>query len=1001
MLENDFLHPSDACRGTDFWMLNDALDDRELVRQMHTMREHGVASVIARTYIGLRSDYPGKDWMHKMHIVVDEAEKLGMTIFLQAGYMPEAVLNLPEEYSLGAVGCFPKGEGTGEILDSFGPWEYRLNPTKTILDMLSPEACAFYVRQSYEEMWKDFRDAYGKAVPSMWVDEPSYAKATLPWTKNLPKAYQALWGEEFPFASIHLLFADGEGDGLFRVRFWRTVLHLMKNAYFRSVRDWGHQNGIAFSGHLMAEDTMESQIRATCFTMPMYKYFDIPGIDYLTASMDWRDDAILPTDPWSKCQGEYGPFNTPLQCSSAAHQAGRNVILAEMYGVSVENMNFRDQKYMFDHFASLGINHRSVHGMFYSLRGRGKRAYPPHVLDYQPYWEKYGYLADTVARESAFLRAGKPFSDMVLIHPMETAFSLYHAGSPLPEKENHSLKAFDRKFNLILRSMLGWQTAFELGDEDTIAEEGAAEENGLFRIGQMTYRTVILPPMTWIRETTLRLLQKYLRAGGRVIVLERFPTRTDSGAVCGEEALAGAVFAPSLSALKKELDQSPRAWRFQGEREGAPVQILCRRDENRLNFFILNRDCHDPVSGTLILPGEWRCRRFEAADGGIRPESACQAAGETRVEIRLAAGEAEMLECAPGGEERKDTPARCAWEEMKLTGGWRVERENPNGLLLEMFRFARGDEALSAKTYPILTIQAILLGENYTGPVTLETSFRTAVRISSPHLSTECPEEQEITLDGRKISSVPDGIWRCHAFKTLPLPDLAPGEHVLRIHRHFEPQRKPVSAVTSLFENLGGVELEPMTLLGDFAVSSAAEPPMNGCVRLNPDFTITEEKPECVSDLITAGYPFYCGNVRLRCAFRIEDDSRTYEFSLGALHGACAEVLVNGVSCGILAWAPFRLKLKGVKRGENELTIRLFGTLRNALGPWHRPSGAIGSCWAGYAAPNQPWEGAKNPQTGVLDPTWFEHREDDTLGWTESYLLLPFGIEGAAIRGAL
>ena len=62
----------------------------------------------------------------------------------------------------------------------------------------------------------------------------------------------------------------------------------------------------------------------------------------------------------------------------------------------MENMNFRDQKYMFDHFASLGINHRSVHGMFYSLRGRGKRAYPPHVLDYQPYWEKYGYLADTV-----------------------------------------------------------------------------------------------------------------------------------------------------------------------------------------------------------------------------------------------------------------------------------------------------------------------------------------------------------------------------------------------------------------------------------------------------------------------------------------------------------------------------------------------------------------------------------------------------------------------------
>ena len=110
MLENDFLHPSDACRGTDFWMLNDALDDHELIRQMHTMREHSVASVIARTYIGLRSDDPGEDWMHKMHIVADEAKKLGMTIFLQAGYMPEAVLNLPEEYSLGAVDCFSKAQ---------------------------------------------------------------------------------------------------------------------------------------------------------------------------------------------------------------------------------------------------------------------------------------------------------------------------------------------------------------------------------------------------------------------------------------------------------------------------------------------------------------------------------------------------------------------------------------------------------------------------------------------------------------------------------------------------------------------------------------------------------------------------------------------------------------------------------------------------------------------------------------------------------------------------
>ena len=65
-------------------MLNDELEEGELRRQLRSMRDQGVASVIARTYIGLKSDYPGKDWMKKMHVVVDEAKKLGMTVFMQA-----------------------------------------------------------------------------------------------------------------------------------------------------------------------------------------------------------------------------------------------------------------------------------------------------------------------------------------------------------------------------------------------------------------------------------------------------------------------------------------------------------------------------------------------------------------------------------------------------------------------------------------------------------------------------------------------------------------------------------------------------------------------------------------------------------------------------------------------------------------------------------------------------------------------------------------------------
>ena len=73
---DSFQSPAALCRGTDFWMLNDELNENELRRQMRAMHAQGVASLIARTYVGLRSDYPGPDWMRKMHVIVDEARAL-------------------------------------------------------------------------------------------------------------------------------------------------------------------------------------------------------------------------------------------------------------------------------------------------------------------------------------------------------------------------------------------------------------------------------------------------------------------------------------------------------------------------------------------------------------------------------------------------------------------------------------------------------------------------------------------------------------------------------------------------------------------------------------------------------------------------------------------------------------------------------------------------------------------------------------------------------------
>ena len=95
--------------GTDFWMLNDRLEEGEIIRQLNEMKKQGVYSFIARTYIGLKSDYPGKDFKSKLKLIAKTAKELDMKVFLQAGYMPEHVLDLPEKYSLDYIKIY-RGE---------------------------------------------------------------------------------------------------------------------------------------------------------------------------------------------------------------------------------------------------------------------------------------------------------------------------------------------------------------------------------------------------------------------------------------------------------------------------------------------------------------------------------------------------------------------------------------------------------------------------------------------------------------------------------------------------------------------------------------------------------------------------------------------------------------------------------------------------------------------------------------------------------------------------
>jgi hypothetical protein len=67
----------------------------------------------------------------------------------------------------------------------------------------------------------------------------------------------------------------------------------------------------------------------------------------------------------------------------------------------------------------------------------------------------------------------------------------------------------------------------------------------------------------------------------------------------------------------------------------------------------------------------------------------------------------------------------------------------------------------------------------------------------------------------------------------------------------------------------------------------------------------------------------------------ISIDSRgDYEIELPEWNGTVAEMLVNGNSAGIIQSQPYTKKIK-LEAGNNEVSVMVYGSLKNVFGPHH------------------------------------------------------------------
>jgi hypothetical protein len=93
------------------------------------------------------------------------------------------------------------------------------------------------------------------------------------------------------------------------------------------------------------------------------------------------------------------------------------------------------------------------------------------------------------------------------------------------------------------------------------------------------------------------------------------------------------------------------------------------------------------------------------------------------------------------------------------------------------------------------------------------------------------------------------------------------------------------------------------------------------------------------------GCPFYGDAVDYTQTFMVNRKEGRYVLQLPDWRGSVAVVAVNGKDAGLIEAPPYECDVtRWVKRGLNEISVKVVGTLKNTLGP-HHSDPPVGTAW--------------------------------------------------------
>jgi alpha-L-rhamnosidase len=780
------------------------------------------------------------------------------------------------------------------------------------------------------------KEEYGKTVPSCFTDEPHGGS----WAPDLPEVFRARWGYDL-LDHLPSLTIDTGNWRQVRHDYSSTLLELFVERFAKPYYMACDQRGIALTGHVWEHEWPRPYTGLD--TMSFNAWEHIPGIDCLMNGYGEGTHAQL------------GNFRMCKEISSIKNQFGRTRTLCEAYGAGGWEMTMQDMKRIGDWLYVGGINLLNPHLSYYTIRGARKRDHPLSFSYHAPWWEAYHLSANYFSRLSWALAAGWERNDILLIEPTTTMWMYSWCGS-----QSGTLDALGNEFQRYVVELGAAQVGFDLGSEPVMAASARVVEKKLV-IGERPYRYVVLPPgLQNLESSTVRLLEEFVSNGGTIMSRVGVPAYVDgrpSDKAQQIKAKAGNRW------IEKDIDypQLADGWGNAGVRvtaktpKGGRVFHHLRQLNDGLVVFVVNTSLESSAQASVVANGGGM-EQWNPADGKISSVSYSiatrDANGKTasvQWDIDLPpAGSAMFAVFANEMGTKLDSQETPEYTRLVMAmSETKVKQLEPNVLPLDYVDLIlkgettrdlyfydaqrriyrahgfRGNPWDSSVQYK----DELLQRDHFPADSGFELRYRFNLddfaTMPSLKLVVERGDRYIVAVNGHSVKFIDGESWLDKSFNVYTIkPEwLKPGENT-------------ISTAASPFSIHH--EPEPVYLLGEFNLASAAR-----------GWTLTPAEPLKLGLWSKQGRPCYSEQVAYTRSFTCEGDARKYVVELGSWQGSVARVDVNGKSAGYIAWQPWSLDITDlVKTGGNEVTVVVFGTLKNLLGPHHNGPGR-GSAWPG------------------------------------------------------